>query len=136
MQQVFKLSMGLERKHIRRQSQSCRPSVAAVIADFIEQCRERATGVGVSEVVRECREQSHRNSHEQSHRALRRAEFQTNGLPLAIGLVKRVQHRFGILWASVIVSIGRDLEEHGLTIAFCCFQRSQSRCDSDRGKPK
>ena len=117
MQQVFKLPMGLERKNIRRQSQSSRPSVAAVVAVFIEQCRERATGVGVSEVVRECREQSHGNSHEQSHRALMRAEFQTNRLPLAIGLVKRVQHRLGISRASVVVGDGRDFEEHRLSIA-------------------
>ena len=121
MQQVFKLPMGLERKHIRRQSQSCRPSVAAVVAVFIGQCRERATGIGVSEVVRECREQSRRNSHEQSHRALMRAEFQTNRLPLAIGLVKRVQHRLGISWASVVVGNGGDLEEHRVSIAVTHF---------------
>ena len=116
MQQVFKLPMGLERKHIRRESQSCRPSVAAVVAVFIEQCRECAIGIGVSEVVRECREQSHRNSHEQSHCALMRAEFQTNRLPLAIGLVKRVQHRLGISRASVVVGRGGNLEQHRLSI--------------------
>ena len=95
--------------------------MAAIVAVIFEHCRKRATGVGVSEVVRECREQSHRNSHEQSHRALMRAEFQTNRLPLAIGLVKRVQHRLGIAWASVVVGNGGDLEEHRVSIAVTHF---------------
>ena len=110
MQQVFKLPMGLQRKYIRRESQSCRPFVAAVVAVFIEQRRESASGLGVNEVVREHREQSHRNSHEQSYCAFVRADFQTNGLPLAIGLVKRVQHRLGISRASIVVGNGGDLE--------------------------
>ena len=57
------------------------------------------------------------NSHEQSHRALMRAEFQTNRLPLVISLVKRIQHGLGISRASVVVGNGGDLEEHGWRIA-------------------
>lgn len=119
MQQIFKLPMGLQWKHVGRKPQSRRPDVCCSAPIIIGQRRERATGIGVSEVVRECRDQTRRNSHEQSHRSLMRAEFQTNHLPVAIGFVKRIQHRLGIAWASVIVRNGGDLEEHGVSISLC-----------------
>lgn len=64
MQQIFKLPMGLQRKHIRRQPQGRRPDVSCVVRSFIGQSRERATGISVREVVRERRDQPRRNSHE------------------------------------------------------------------------
>lgn len=111
--------MRLHWEDIRRQSQRCRPNVACAVSHFFRQCRKRATGIRVREIVRECRGQFRRKSHEQSDGALMQAKFQANRLSLPISFVERVQHRLGISRSSFVVGDGRDLEEHDARIAAC-----------------